>query len=410
MDGQTVNIGLVLAAGTILVLTLFSAAIRSRLWVSEPMICLAVGVAAGPYALDAFSIDVMREEDHRLLLEQVARLTVSLSVMSAALRLPDGFVRGHWRSLAIVLTLGMGAMWAVSAGLSLLLPGVSVLTALLIGAVVTPTDPVLSAGIVRGRTADADVRAGTRHAITAESGINDGFALPFVLLPILFLTRPGGEVWGHFLGHVVLWEVVGAACLGFGLGWLTGRALAVCRRLDVTTPRSVTAVTLALTLATLAGARLMGTDGILAVFTAGLALKVQLEEDDDDRSEHFEEVIDRFFTLPVFILLGVALPWNAWIELGPILPVFALLAVLLRRPPAWLGIGRLAPFYETRRSAGLAGWFGPIGVAAVFYAMLAVERTDQAVVWPAVSAVVVLSILIHGASAVPLTKRYGDAR
>nr|WP_281373868.1 cation:proton antiporter [Parvularcula dongshanensis] len=399
-----------MSAGTILALSLVSDWVKARFWVSEALVCLTVGVLVGPAVLGLFEFDVMTSEAHRSLFEQTARLTVSLSVMGAALRLPAGWLTAHWRSLAIVLTLGMAAMWAASALLVAPL-GLGLLGCLLVGAIVTPTDPVLAASIVEGKVAKARVRERTRHAITAESGINDGLALPFVLLPTLLLSPPGdGPLWAHYLFEVILWQVVAAAGLGGVLGWVTGRTFVWMAERGATDAKTVTAVTLALTIATLAGVRLMGADGILGVFTAGILLNGFFRGERDEHSQHFQTTVDRVLTLPVFILLGVALPFSQWGELGWPLVLTCVLVTLFRRFPAFASFGARLPLYGSRRTASFAGWFGPIGVAAIFYATLALHRTELEVVWPIVTALVTTSVITYGVCATPLTRRFGDAK
>ena len=96
----------------------------------------------------------------------------------------------HWRELLVVLGLGMPVMWLASSTLVYLVLGVPLLLALLIGAVLTPTDPVLSDSIVTGRLANETVPGRLRHAISAESGANDGLALLLMMLPVALLTDP----------------------------------------------------------------------------------------------------------------------------------------------------------------------------------------------------------------------------
>jgi NhaP-type Na+/H+ or K+/H+ antiporter len=410
MTSQAFNIGLAAAALTVLFVTMTNEWVRSRSLLSGPIICLVVGVVLGPVGFGVFTLDIASHDSHRHLVEQAARVTISLSVMSAALRLPEGWLRNHARSFLLVLFGGMALMWAGASGASLLVSGGSVLFALLVGGVITPTDPVLAGGIVQGRVAEEDIGEDTRHLLTAESGANDGLGLPFVLLPILFLTGGHEAPWQHFALHIIMWEVVAAAGIGLLLGYLTGKLFLLLDRRGATTLNMVTAVTLALTLAVVAGVRLMGADGILAVFAAGLAFDRLIREEHSERAEHFEEVVDRFFTLPVFILLGIALPVEGWLEEGWVLLLFVVAVLLLRRPLPFVILGKLVPLLKDRTTALFCGWFGPVGVAALFYALLAVERTGDDRIWTLVTAVSTASIILHGASATPLSKRYGRAQ
>jgi NhaP-type Na+/H+ or K+/H+ antiporter len=135
-----------------------------------------------------------------------------------------------------------------------------------------------------------------------------------------------------------------------------------------------------------------------------------MREEHNQCAEHFEEVVDRLFTLPVFILLGIALPVGRWAEEGRILLPFVIGILLLRRPLPFLFMGRGAPLLRRATTSLFCGWFGPIGVAALFYALLAVDRTGDDRIWTLVTAVSSASIILHGMTATPLSKLYGKAQ
>jgi hypothetical protein len=125
--------------------------------------------------------------------------------------------------------------------------------------------------------------------------------------------------------------------------------------------------------------------------------------------EPIQEAISRFFDLPIFVVLGMALPWEGWLELGwgGILLVAAVL--LLRRLPAVLA---LRPLLGPLRSGGkdvlFLGWFGPIGAAALYYAAFSYRETGIEAAWTVGSLVICASVVVHGVSATPLTKLYGS--
>lgn len=127
----------------------------------------------------------------------------------------------------------------------------------------------------------------------------------------------------------------------------------------------------------------------------------------DPRHEHVQEVIGRFFDLPVFIFFGLSLPWRDWLELEWTAWLFVPAILLLRRLPVWLLLGRLLPSLRDGREAGFNGWFGPIGVAALFYAAEATHMTGLDRIWTIGSLIVFASILTHGISATPLIEAYG---
>jgi NhaP-type Na+/H+ or K+/H+ antiporter len=327
--------------------------------------------------------------------------------MGAALRLPEGYVRRHWRELAVILGLGLPLMCLSTSGLAYLTLSVPLLTALLIGSVLAPTDPVLADSIIAGKTAEENVPSRMRSSITAESGANDGLALLIVMIPILLLTKSPGDAVAHWLTVTLPWQVLAAIVIGAVLGWLASHALVWAYAQPFSERVSALTVSVALALTSVACVHLIGSSGILAAFVAGLLFKRSLASVEDPNHEHVQEAIGRFFDLPVFILFGLSVPWRDWMNLDWTAWVFVLAVLLLRRPPVWLLLRPLLPSLAHRREALFNGWFGPIGIAALFYAAEASHLTHIDLVWTVGSLVVFASIVMHGMSATPLIRRYG---
>jgi len=149
-------------------------------------------------------------------------------------------------------------------------------------------------------------------------------------------------------------------------------------------------------------------NGVLAAFVAGIVFNFAGSSDAKESQEERQEAISRFFDLPIFVVLGIALPWDSWLELGwgGLLLVAAVL--LLRRLPAVLA---LRPLLGSLRSRGkdvlFLGWFGPIGAAALYYAAFSYSETGIEAAWIVGSLVICASVVVHGVSATPLTKLYG---
>ena len=385
--------------------------VNELLWVSEPLVCAAAGVALGPLGAGLLHLDPSVSTLDAGILREAARFTLAIAVTAAAMRLPAHWLRQNWRGLAVSLGPGMLLMWAAGALVTSVSLGLPVLLCLVVGAAVAPTDPVLSAPILTGRLAERAVPGPLRHAMTAESGINDGLGLPLVMLPVLLLTRPAAEAGRDWVLRVLLWEIGGAVLVGAAAGWLTARALTWARKREDADPASLLTVTISLALATTAGVRLLGGDEVLAAFVAGAVLnnshrKFKVEE----YHERFSEALGRFFDLPIMILFGAAIPWAGWHGMGWAGAAFAAGILLLRRLPAWLLLGRLMPWTRTAGSAAFAGWFGPIGAAALFYAMMIQDETGSAELWPPISLVIGASVVAHGITSTPLTRRFGRGR
>jgi sodium/hydrogen antiporter len=195
-------VSLAAVGGLLLLLGMLGGLRKERTPVSEPLIALLAGVLIGPAALGL--LDLADLGDQALILEEAALVTLGVALVGVALRLPVGYSRRNWRLLFVLLGIVMPMMWIAGGFLTYLILGVPFWVAVLIGAIVTPTDPVVASSIVAGGVAERNLPAKLRHAISSESGYNDGLALPFVVLPVLVLTEPPGEAIGHWLTHTVL--------------------------------------------------------------------------------------------------------------------------------------------------------------------------------------------------------------
>ncbi len=402
---SALNIALTVVGGLVLLIGLFSEPIKRSI-LSAPLIALALGVLLGPAVFGV--LDPSRWGRQEIILEEAARLTLAIALMGVALRLPDGYPLNQWRAMAVMLGLVMPLMWLASGLLTFLILGLPFWVALLIGAVITPTDPVLASTIVQGETAQENLPGRLRNLLSGESGANDGLAYPLVFLPILLLEQPTvGEALGHWITYTLLWEVLAAVFMGALAGYGAGRILRWATQKGNIGQPSYLAYTLALALLVLGGAKLLGTDGILAVFAAGLAFSTAASIEEESQEEHVQEAVNRFFILPIFVLLGLALPWDKWVELGWGGLILIVAVLLLRRLPAVLALNPLVGQTRGLKDALFLGWFGPIGVAALYYASLAPREAGVEEVWVVGSLVITASVIAHGMSAGPLTRLYG---
>ena len=402
---DTFNLILVAVAGLVLGLGLVSGALR-RTALSDPLVSMVAGILLGPQVLGVLEPDALG--DRAFVLEQAARLTLAVGLMGIALRLPRGYFRRNARSMAVMLGAVMPLMWLAGSLLAYGLLERSLEVALLIGAVVTPTDPIVASSIVTGEIPQRLLPGSLRHLLSAESGVNDGLAYPIVSLPLLALTAASPQAAAsEWVLRAVLWEVGFAVGFGALLGWGAGRLLHWAEANRMIDKPSFLSYAIALAWVTLGAARILGSDGILAVFVAGVAFNRVVSAAERAQEERFAEALDRFFTLPVFLLFGLALPWSQWGAEGWPLALLALAILLLHRLPALLALSPLLPQLKTGADALFLGWFGPIGIAALYYANFAARQTGIEAVWTVASAIVGASIVAHGMMATPLTRRYG---
>lgn len=397
------DLTLAVAAAVVLLVGIASKVLK-RSPLQESIVALVVGVAVGPYVLGLVDIAAWGSVPH--VLEQAARFTLAIGLMGVALRLDTAGLGRLARPVAWLLTAGMVGMWLVSATLAWQILGLAAWTALLVGAVITPTDPVVASSIVTGGFAEANLPERVRDTLSAESGANDGLAYLFVTLPIVVLSSGVEEATRTFLVERLLIGVGLAVVVGVVLGFAASRALTAAKRRGLIETHSLLSYTVALSLLTLGAAALVKADALISVFLAGLVFNITSDIEQQRQEENIQEAVNKLFTLPMFVVFGIALPFADWAALGWPLLAFVILVLALRRPPV---IAALLPgLREPLKGHDVAflSWFGPVGVAAIYYAAFAWRHLEDATAWHVASAVIAGSILAHGATTSTLTRLY----
>ncbi|HSK80271.1 MAG TPA: sodium:proton antiporter [Thermoanaerobaculia bacterium] len=418
-----------LVLGGLLVAIALIASKVKHLPLTTTVLYLLVGIALGAFGTGAIRLDPLR---HAGFLERVTELAVIISLFTAGLkfRLP---VRDKlWRlpirlaSISMVVTVGLITLLGTF-GLGLPLGA-----AVLLGAVLAPTDPVLASDVQLATPRD---RNRLRFSLTGEAGLNDGTAFPFVMLGLGLLGEHEIGAWGwRWLAVDVLWAIAAGLGIGFVLGTLVGRLVLFLRKEHKEAFGLDDFLALGLIGLSYGAALLVHSYGFLAVFAAGLALRrierlaTPAEEPPDVRemaaagSEEeiatdpekapaymaqavlgFNEQVERIFELGVVLLVGGMLSWRSEEALWFIPALF-----LVVRPlavVAGLAGARLPPLEK-----GLMSWFGIRGIGSIYYLMYAIEHgLDPALAETLVGltlAAVTASILIHGISVTPLMRLY----
>lgn len=378
-----------------------------QLPISEPLVAVVAGVAVGPQVLGWVRPPELGGGRH--LLTEVAVVLLALSMMAIAMRYPFAEVRRVAASVGALVLVAMPLMALLSAGVAwaVLGPaaGVGAATALLVGAAVCPTDPVLSSSVVTGELAERDIGGRSRRLLSLESGANDALALPLVVAAVAV----AGPLSAGSAATEVVRTLVGGLVLGLAVGYVAARAVRFGESHGAAEPGPIVVLTVVLALGTLAAARLLGVAEVLAVLVAGLTLNAGWSGHDRLRAATFDEALNRYAVLPFFVLLGAALPWSAWAETGWPLLLLVVGVLLLRRLPVLVLLRR--PLGLPWRDAWFLGWFGPIGVSGLYYLLEVGHRVPgSALVVTAGTAVVVASTVVHGLSGSPgrvLYRRFG---
>ncbi|HEX6721049.1 MAG TPA: cation:proton antiporter, partial [Burkholderiaceae bacterium] len=323
-------------------------------------------------------------------------------------------------SVAMLLTIA--ALAAVGVGL-----GLSLGAALLLAAVLAPTDPVLASEVQVENPGDRDR---LRFSLSGEGGLNDGMAFPFVMLALGVLgLHDLGRGALRWWGVDLLWAVGGGLVIGWVTGWLFSRAVLHLRRRRETAFGMESFLTLGLIALTYGLALAAHTYGFLAVFVAGLAVRA-VEYADSGRRESVPPVerakpdtsaymaravldftldLERLAEMTVMLLIGALLSASTFSAFS--LGIAAALIFVVRPLAVRLTlIG--SPLTRTQRR--LAAWFGIRGVGSAYYLAYVLSHgaagAETARVADAVLATIVASVLLHGASATPVMRLYRRAR
>lgn len=397
---------LTLLGGAILVLGLLSDRLEGSAF-PPTVVALLGGMALGPAALNLIDLSAMG--DRATLLERAARLALAIGLVGVALRVPSAFPRRRWREIARLILVGMPLMWLVSTALLAGILGLPLLLAALLGAILTPTDPVVATPMVTGPLAEHSVPQRLRHTISLESGANDGLAYLLIFLPLLLITRPTDQALRDWVLSTLLWHVGAATLMGILIGYLAGKALQRAEAVGSVLEHWRLVYTVAVGLFAAGAGKLAQSDELLVVFAAAASFDQVVSEDDRKNEELGQEAVNRFFAVPIFFLIGAAIPWSEWGEMGWKGLLLAAAMLLLRRTMAMLVLRRWLPAVRGLPDALFVGWFAPIGVAATYYASVVEHRLQHPMIWPVVSLVVCASVLGHGMTAAFGTRWYARA-
>lgn len=414
-----------LAGASLLLAVVLPYALRTAA-LSAPVVLLGVGALIGllpvPHAVR------LTPMDDRGFIEHLTEFTVIIALMGVGLALdrPLGLRSWEswrrwgttWRLLALAMPLSIGAVallgwWAL---------GLAPASALLLGAVLAPTDPVLASDVqVEGPTTDEadeddiDESDEVRFALTSEAGLNDGLSFPFVTAAIL-LAGPGSFAeWGP---EWLAWDVVGKVAIGVALGVAVGWSLAKAafrsrqpsiRMAETGEPL----LALAAVLLSYGLAEVVGGYGFLTVFVCAMTIRSAERNHDYHALMHqVIERLERLFTLVVLLLLGIALTGGLLSSLSWQGAVFGVVLLLVVRPmTAWIGLrigwqakDRVGEDYLTPQERWATAFFGVRGVGSLYYLAYATghaefEGTDE--LWSIVGFVITFSVILHGVTATP---------
>ncbi|KAI7615643.1 Na+/H+ antiporter, partial [Hortaea werneckii] len=406
---------------------LCSSVIKERLYIGEATVATLCGIIFGPHAANLIDPQTWGNTDQITL--EFSRIVLVVQCFAVGVELPKAYMERHWRSVVFLLIPVMTFGWLMTSLFiwAMFNPSLNWLDSLVVAACVTATDPVLASSVVgKGKFAKR-VPKHLRDLLSAESGCNDGMAFPFVYLA-LYIAHYKGEpdhVALHWFCYTILYECVFGAVYGVIIGYCARHAIRYAHEKDWIDRESFLVFYFVLALFVAGSGSILGLDDLLVGFATGVGFSNDGWFTEKTEESHVSNVIDLLINLAFFVYFGTIIPWDQY-NAGYLnldvwrLVVIAILVLFFRRIPIMVALKPVIPDIKTWREALFAGHFGPIGVGAIFVAILArgemetrYETTTPLAelpeepfphlniietIWPITTFLVITSIIIHGSS------------
>jgi sodium/hydrogen antiporter len=392
-----------LVIGLLLLGVTLGSSLISRLPLSYALIYLIAGIGLGPYGIKIIDLQPNAE-----FLERLTEIVVIVSLFGCGIKMNRPLNLWAWHSTVRLIGLLMPLSIAAIALASHFLLGLNWGAAVLLGAILAPTDPVLASEV---QLNDTDDRNELRFGLTSEGGLNDALAFPFVYFGLHWLEADG---WGDWFKGWVAVDLLWAIAAGLGTGILVARAINYLsgrlRRTQGMEEEMEDLIALATIFLTYSIAEIVNGYGFLAVFVAGLFVRRSRMQQSEQKVAqlHFTGLLERLLEVATILLLGSLLRVEPLLNYGGQVLLIAGLTIFLVRPiAAWVStIGDdLRP--ATRF---LLGWFGIRGVGSLYYLFYALSKGIPDEISTRISWItlftVAFSVVIHGISTTPLMNWY----
>ena len=379
-------------------------ALVSRRVAAMPLTMPMVFVGLGALT-DALGIVDLAVETEGVAL--IAEVTLAIILFGDAARMDVGSLRKEIGLPARLLLIGFPLTILLGTFLfTVLIPGLSGWEAALVAAILAPTDAALGQAVVEDRAVPQWVREG----LNVESGLNDGLAVPAVLLFLALAT--GEETSAGFWGRFIVEQIGLGVLIGVGCGLIGGGLLVRAHRHGMVQGIYAQLATLSVAILAFAGADVAGANGFIAAFTAGIAFGAATGSELAERFDEYTEDTGRLLAIGAFFVFGNLFVVEAVKNTTIAVVASAFLA---------LTVIRMAPVYVAMTGMGAApqtkffiGWFGPRGLASMLFGLqLLEEQVAEALpaneeLFAIISWTVVASVVAHGASATWGARKYGD--
>ena len=379
---------------------------------SPPMVFLLLGVVVFSLPLGFLTVDPLEQSEAT---EYLTEVGVIVALMGAGLKLDRPLGWSTWRPTTRLLAITMPVTIGLSALLGWWAVGLAPATALLLGAVLAPTDPVLAADVQVGPPGgDPEEEDDLRFSLTSEAGLNDALAFPFTNAAIA-MALAGTDPSGWLLEWLAI-DVAYKLAVGLLGGVLIGKLLTVVvfrtpERLRLAS-RGEGFVALAGTFLAYGATEAVGGYGFLAVFVAAVVLRRSEEDHDYHQTLHdFAEQTEQLLMISLVVLLGGAIAGGILAPLTWAAAATGLVLLFVVRPT--VGWFSLAGTSTPRGERVAIAFFGIRGIGSLYYlayALNAARFPEADLLWAMVAFTVVVSIVVHGTTAATVTRRLDAAR
>jgi NhaP-type Na+/H+ or K+/H+ antiporter len=385
-------------AGVVIAYALISR--RSASWpLSGPIVFVALGLLLGEDGIGVLELQIGGEE-----IVVIAEVTLAVLLFSDAARAEPRTLAQEFRLPTRLLAIGLPLTILLGTFMTaLLLTDLDLTEAALVAAILAPTDAALGQPVVTDRSVPAKVR----ETLNVESGLNDGLVVPVVTV-LLAITERGDAGGATSWLRLVVEQIGIGVPVGIGVAVVAGWPLLRARQAGWVEPAYGQLAMLSIGLGSWALANALDGNGFIAAFVAGLMIATLA----DGRAEEqvlVAEDVGQLLALVSFVIFGAAFVGPALDDLTAPVVICAI---------GTLTIGRMLPVAIALTGSGLRrptvafiGWFGPRGLASILFGLLIVTESEVASgneLFAIITFVVVASVVLHGVTAAPLARRYGE--
>jgi sodium/hydrogen antiporter len=382
---------------------------------SAAAIYLGIGLA-GALLIEGLGVKWLDPVADAKVVEHLAEIAVIVALFATGLKV-DRDIRDvrSWSAVARLLLIALPLTIAVVALWGSTVMGLGLAAAIGLGAILAPTDPVLAGDVGIGPPGEEEHEAEPNFALTAEAGLNDGLAYPFVLLAVFVGLEPGAGWLGTWALADVGYAIVGGVLIGAAAGFGAAALIAPLRQRDLLVRHLDGWMAIAVVLTVYGLTEIAGAYGFIAAFVGGLAFRRYEQGHEMHRGIHDSaETVEKFGELSLILLLGSLVTLDG---LGaPRLEGWLLVPLLLlvvRPLVAFVSLAGTRPLPRLRERCFVA-FFGVRGIGSLYYGAVlvgsgALSGGEAATVFWTMAAVVIVSIFLHGVSASPLARRLLEA-